>query len=486
MKQLIHYIGFCAFLLCMAACEKEDTFSTDTGSVLTFSTDSITFDTVFSTIGSSTKRFMVYNHNGDNLRISDVSFRSGGTNGFRMNLDGQYGTSFTNVEMQKNDSLFCFVEVTVNPHDKDNPVLIDDQIVFTLESGVRQAVTLQAYGQDIIILQNHKVTEDETFTANRPYLIRGALTIDTLATLTINPGTIVCFHADGFIDCNGTIHADGKEEPITFRGDRTDKMFSYLPYDRLDNQWRGIRLNPTSHNNYFYNVDIHSGNFGIIATDTATTETKLEMYNSVIHNVGGDGIFLTNSLATIANTQISNTRGDCVKVFGGKSRFLFCTIAQFCPWIAERGHAFVFYNAYQSNQDQTTYYVPLEMLDVTNCFITGYANDEVYGTPLEPSEKLQQPVFNFKFTNCVLTTEETPDYQTLFPNCTYTEEGAENKSNFHTIDTDHYYYDFRLAESSIARGKGANVDNILKTYPTDRLGVQRNPESIDVGCYQFQ
>lgn len=485
MKQILHYISICALLICAAACEKEDTFTTDSGSVLAFSTDTIAFDTVFTTIGSSTKRFTIYNNNSDNVRISRVSFRSGGTQGFRMNLDGQYGTSFTDVKMQKNDSLFCFVEVTVNPQDKDTPVLIDDQIVFTLESGVSQVVNLQAYGQDVIILKNYKVMEDETFTAQRPYLIRGALTIDTLAELTIDPGATLCFHADGFIDCYGTLYADGEEGLITFRGDRTDKMFSYLPYDRLDNQWKGIYLNATSHDNYFYNVDIHSGNYGIIATDTATTEIKLEMYNSVIHNVGGDGINLTNSLATIANTQISNARGNCVEIFGGKSRFSFCTIAQFCPWTADRGHAFVFYNAFQSNEDGKTYYLPLEMLDVTNCFITGYDKDEVYGTPLEPTDSLK-PVFNFKFTNCVLTTVQNEKYQNFFVNCTYTEADAENKSNFRTIDTDKYFYDFRLSESSVARGKGANIDNLLDDYPYDRMGIQRKPESIDVGCYQFQ
>ncbi|MBQ9640409.1 MAG: hypothetical protein IJV06_02430 [Bacteroidaceae bacterium] len=484
MKQLIHYI-LLGTLLLGVACTKEDRFTTDTGSVLTFSTDSIQFDTVFTTIGSSTKRFMVYNNNSDNLRIASVSFQSGGTNGFRLNLDGQYGTSFSDVELMGSDSLFCFVEVTVNPQDKDTPVLISDQIVFTLESGVRQAIQLMAYGQDVIILKDQKIEENTTLTAARPYLIRGTLAIQSGATLTIQPGATLCFHADGGIECQGTIHADGKDGEITFRGDRTDRMFTYLPYDRLDNQWRGITLNDSSHNNYFYNVDIHSGSYGIIATDTIADEKKLEMYNSVVHNVGGNGLKLTNCVATIANTQISNTRGNCVEVFGGKYDFCFCTIAQFCPWIAERGHAFVFYNAYNSPSDGKTYYIPLEQLDVTNCFITGYAADEVFGTPLEATENLQ-PIFNFKFTNCVLTTEENTDYTTFFPHCTYTEKEADNKQNFRTIDTDNYIYDFRPTETSVARSKGANVGDILKKYPTDRLGVQRIPTIIDAGCYQYQ
>lgn len=485
MKQFIYYILFGTLLCCTLGCKDEDKFTSSSGAILAFSNDSIRFDTVFTTVGSSTKRFMVYNNNKEGVRIANVSFRSGGAAGFRINLDGQYGTSFSNVEVLGSDSLFCFVEVTVNPQDNDNPVVIDDQIVFTLESGVRQVVNLQAWGQDAIILKDYKVTEDETLTANRPYLIRGVLTIDSLAELTIAPGASLYFHANSYIDCYGSIYADGEEGVITFRGNRTDRILPYMPYDRLDNQWLGIYLNEQSHDNYFNNVDIHSGNYGIIGTDTATTEIKLEMYNSVIHNVGGDGLYLTNCLATVANTQISNCRDNCVELFGGKYQFKFCTIAQFCPHTAERGNAFVFYNAYVSPEDKKTYYLPLEMLNVTNCLITGYAKDEVFGTPLAPTENLK-PVFNFQFQNCLLTTVKTSGYESFFKDCVFTDEGADTKTNFRTIDTYNYIYDFRLTETSTARGIGTSADDILDEYPTDRLGVKRNASAIDVGCYQFE
>jgi len=485
MKQLIHYILIGALLCLAAGCKDDDKFTTSTGAILAFSADSIRFDTVFTAIGSSTKRFVVYNNNKDGVRIANVSFRSGGAAGFRLNVDGQYGASFDNVDVLGSDSLFCFVEVTVNPQDSDSPFVIDDQIVFTLESGVRQMVNLQAWGQDVIVLKDYKITEDETLTANRPYLIEGVLTIDSLAELTIEPGASLYFHAGSFIDCYGSIYADGAEGAITFRGDRTDRILPYLPYDRLDNQWLGICLNLQSHDNYFNNVDIHGGSYGIVGTDTATTEIKLEMYNSVVHNVGGNGLHLTNCLATVANTQISNCRGNCVELFGGKYQFSFCTIAQFCPWTAERGNAFVFYNALVSPDDKKTYYLPLEMLNVTNCLVTGYDGDEVYGTPLEPTASLQ-PVFNFQFQNCLLTTKISEGYESYFKDCVLTEEGGDTKTNFRTIDTYNYIYDFRLSESSQARGIGTSADGILDDYPADRLGVERSASAVDAGCYQFQ
>lgn len=486
MKRLQYgIILFFTLMLAVGCKDQSDKFTTSPGSILHFSADSIRFDTVFTTIGSSTKRFMIYNRNNEGLRIANVSFRSGGTSGFRLNLDGQYGTTFADTEILAGDSLFCFVEVTVDPQDNDSPMLIEDQIIFTLESGVSQAVSLQAWGQDFILLKDHKVTADETLTANRPYLIRGSLTVDSLAELTIEAGATLYFHAGSLIDCYGSIYADGTDAPITLRGDRTDRILPYMPYDRLDNQWLGIVLYQQSHDNYFNNVDIHGGSYGIIATDTASNEIKLELYNSVIHNVGGNGLHLTNCLATVANTQISNCRGNCVELFGGRYRFTFCTIAQFCPWTAERGNAFVFYNALVSPEDGKTYYQPLDMLDVTNCLVTGYASDEVYGTPLEPTETLT-PVFNFQFQNCLLTTKLSEGYEQYFKNCVLTEEGADNKTNFRTFDTYNYIYDFRLTETSPARNIGTAADGILDEYPADRFGIERNASTVDAGCYQFQ
>ena len=478
MKQFTHYILLGLLAFCTVACEKDDKFTTSRDAVLTFSADTLQFDTVFTTIGSSTKRFTVYNENKENLRIANVAFASGGTSGFRLNLDGQYGTSFNNVELLGSDSLFCFVEVTINPQDKDKPVFINDQIMFTLESGMRQVVTLLAYGQDVIILRDHKVTADATFTAQRPYLIYRTLTIESGATLTIEPGASLYFHADGNIHCQGTIHADGTQGTITLRGDRLDRMFAYLPYDRLDNQWLGITLAESSHDNYFNNVDIHSGNYGIVAYDTSTAQTKLTLHNSVIHNMGGNGLQLTGCKVRISNTQISNCRGNCVDILGGDNSFEFCTIAQFCPWVSERGKALYFTNARTDVNNGNLQYVPLDALNITNSLIAGYASDEIVWSPVE---NYTNPVFNFRFTNCLAGTAISPGYEGCFINCV-----CQNTDAFRNLDTKNFIYDFRPTESSPARGIGTSADGILDRYPTDRLGVQRNPNFIDVGCYQFQ
>ncbi len=462
-------------MLCLSACSKDEVFTTDRSAVLTFSEDTIKFDTLFTTIGSSTETLMIYNKNDNGIRLKNVKLQNAAATGFRMNVDGQFGSSFDDLEIYGGDSMFCFIEVTIKKQNNNEPVLINDELVITLENGAQQRVALKAYGQDAEILRSPTLTENTTYNATKPYLIYGTLTINEGVTLTLDPGTRLFFHADGYIDCNGTIYADGSSKEITIRGDRLDHMFDYLPYDRLDNQWLGIVLNNSSKDNYLKNVDIHSGSYGISASGENTDDTKLTLINSTIHNVGGNGLYLNNCKAIVANSQISNCRGNCVEIAGGKYTFDFCTIAQFCPWIATRGNALKFTNGSGSED-----YKALKQLNMTNCLITGYANDEVFGTP---NNNVTDAEFNFKFTNCVLCTEEPKSYVENFISCTY--QTTDQSSNFKTFDTKNFIYDFGLTEGSIARGKGTDADGILTTYPTDRNGKERTATSIDVGCYQY-
>ena len=117
-----------------------------------------------------------------------------------------------------------------------------------------------------------------------------------------------------------------------FRGDRTDRMFDYLPYDNTPSRWGGIRLKASSQDNRFSYVDIHSASYGIACDSAATDATKLTLENSILHNIGGEGLGLYHCRAIVANTQISNTLGHCVAVVGGWAEFVHCTLAQFyCP-----------------------------------------------------------------------------------------------------------------------------------------------------------
>ena len=337
------------------SCSEEEQFTSSTSARLSFESDTVRFDTVFTTIGSSTKRFKVFNRNKDGIRISPIRLASGGASGFRINVDGHSGASLTDIEILKEDSLFIFADIIGNPKNEDSPILVRDSLIFHLESGKEQQIILEAIGQDVVILKAKTIDSNTAFSANRPYLIYDSLIVAPNVTLTIPEGTTLCFHNRAYLGVYGKIVCNGSlEKPITFRGDRTDKIFTYLPYDRMDAQWGGITLYSSSGDNYFNYVDIHGGNWGIDCTTSLFVGTKFNIENSVIHNVKGFGLREYYIAGSVVNSQITNAGNDCVSLIGGYVDFVHCTIAQLYPWDGKHGVALHFANV----QDSIIY--PLE------------------------------------------------------------------------------------------------------------------------------
>ena len=459
-------------------CSDDVQYTEDSQARISFSVDTIAFDTVFTTIGSSTKYLHVYNDNKKAVRLSSVRLASGGKSGFRVNVDGQYGTTFSDIDILKEDSLFVFVEVTVNPFDSDSPVLVRDSLQFTLANGHTQQVILQAYGQDVIILRGETFSVDTTLDANRPYLIYDSLVVAPNATLNISKGTTLCLHSGASIHVHGRINAAGTvENPVIFRGDRTDNMFDYLPYDRLDGQWGGIHIYPESDQNMFDHVDIHSGSYGICCDWSTTENVKVSVYNSEIHNVAGNGIELNLCSADIVNTQITNAKGNCVDMTGGAATFLHCTLGQFYPWNSDRGHALQIYNA----KNDTIY--PLYQCDFYNSIVTGYADDEIYASRYS-GEYADSIPFNLHFESCLVNTDTVGASQ-YFTNCILdnNDSTAVRATQFKLIDTDIYLYNFQLDSLSTARGIANPVYSTL--YAIDKNGVTRKTDHPDAGCYEY-
>ncbi len=457
------------------SCSDEEKFTSSPSHPLTFSEDTLKFDTVFTTIGSSTQWLKVFNPNSDGVRLSNISLASGGKSGFYMNVDGQSGTNFSNVEIAHKDSIFIFVEVNVDPTDEDSPVLIEDSILFVHENGMKQYVNLIAYGQDVIIMDHVCFDTDTTLAASRPYLVYDSLVVAPGHTLTLSEGTSLYFHSRASLIVHGTLISNGSlERPVVMRGDRLDRMFDYLPYDRLDAQWGGVWLTKESTGNVINYTDIHSGSYGIRCEESGFDDYKLFMTNSTIHNVAGPGLCLNYCSTYVANSQISNANTYCVDIFGGYARFEQCTIAQFYPW-KEHDGAVRFYNMRNdtiADLHQAAFY---------NCYVTGSHEDEIFGENVN-SSNYGEVLFNYHFENSVLATVIAED-DTNFVSCTI-DTLEHHADNFRTIDTDNYIYDFRLDTLSVARGKAS--DKFLTDYPTDRLGIQRQAGSVDAGCYQFQ
>lgn len=468
-----------AVLLACSACTDDDSFSSSPSNRLTFSTDTVRMDTVFATVPSSTRSFWVYNKSGDGIRCTTVRLAGGNQTGFRVNVDGEYlsptaGYQVSNVEIRKNDSIRVFVELTSPVNAEEGPQEIEDDLVFLLESGVEQKVNLNAYSWNATLLRNVEISNDSTINGTeRPIVIYGGLKVDSLATLRITPGTTLYFHSDAGIDVYGTLIAEGSAESnIVLRGDRTDWMFDYLPYDMVSGQWQGVKFHASSYGNRISYTDIHGTFDGIVCDSSDVTRAKLQLYNSTVHNCQGFGLKTVNSMVDVRNCQITNTLNNCVAVYGGDVSLTHCTIAQFYPFDSNRGAALMYTNVLEDTD------IPLERMDCVNSIVTGYGEDMMSG--LKGKEDVK---FNYRFVNTLLRTPEIEGDENfvdvIWENVEDT-AAVSGEENFSLVDIDMQRYDFHLSQDSPAIDNGA-ADYSL---PDDRDGKTRDAFP-DMGCYEF-
>lgn len=475
MKHLYIHSLILAFALMMWACSDDDTFSASPSRLLSFSSDTISLDTVFSNVSSATRSFWVYNRSGEGLRCSSVRLSSGASSGFRVNVDGQYlgsdvGYQISDLEIRDNDSIRVYVEATTHTTNSAEPKKVEDELVFTLESGVEQKVNLNAYSWDALLLHDLKISSDTTLAQDSiPIVIYGGITVDSAATLTVADGTTLYFHQDAGIDVYGTLLCQGTaENGIVLRGDRIDRMFDYLPYDRTPGQWQGVRLHASSFDNVLTYTDIHSSYNGIVADSSSLSRDKLTLSACTIHNCQGWGLWAQNSKINVENTQVTNTLNDCVHFEGGNIVMNGCTLAQFYPFDANRGVSLYIGDG-----------SPLVEFSMSNSLVTGYADDVLKGTHEDSTV-----AFNYDFSYSVLRTPKVTTSDSIYYNNIVFEDSEDTISSgtkhFLKIDTDNLIYDFSLDSISSAIGKA----NPSSAPATDRWGRERDSQP-DAGAYEY-
>jgi len=259
------------------------------------------FDTVFTTIGSTTQHLKVYNPYDQKVLISSIKLAKAETSNFRLNINGVSSNEVQDLELAPFDSLYIFVEVTVDPNGQNLPLVVKDSIEFVTNTN-RQDVDLVAWGQDFELIKR-KILKNTTWTSEKPYLVYNYAFVDSNATLTINPGTKIYFHKDAGLYVKGKVLAKGTvENPISFQGDRLETVYANVP-----DQWNGVLLYSGSTNNEFSNVEIKNANIGLQVgniEDKGSANVKLN--NVKIQNMAYAGIFAMKSDIQAANCLITN------------------------------------------------------------------------------------------------------------------------------------------------------------------------------------
>lgn len=314
---------FPIILLVFFSCNKDEML-TDSTARLLYSTDTVTFDTVFTTIGTVTKAFKVYNPHDKFIRISQVYLREGENSNFRISVDGMNGNEFHNVDIPPNDSIYIFIEATLDPVSSNLPLIVEDAVVF-LSNGNQEAVILEAFGQDVHFYKN-KTIDDEIWANDKPYLIYGNLTIEEGHTLQIQAGAKIYMHYESSLEVLGTLITKGTlEEPVVFEGDRFD-----FGYGESAGRWGAIYFDAESLGNKLEYTIIKNATAGIQAgyPNEDNLGPTLELINTQILNSSFAGISAFNAQIDAFNCVVADAQFYGIICFqGGKYNFFHSTFS---------------------------------------------------------------------------------------------------------------------------------------------------------------
>jgi hypothetical protein len=466
-----------SFIVGLYSCN-DDLISSDPKYRLEFSTDSLSFDTVFTTLGSATSKIVLYNRNKVGLNISSIKIKNGSTSFFKINVDGSKSATneFKNIEIRPNDSLYIFVAVTIDPNNANSPLFIEDSLNFITNS-VKKSIKLKAYGQDMELFSNKLIKNDTTLTADKPYLIYGNLTVDSAKTLTLNPGCRLYFHNNANLIVHGNLKAEGTaDKPITLRGDRLDdiKFSTPVPYNNVAGQWGGVYLLWEHGNHTLNHVNMNSGYVGINFVNTRNSIPQLQISDCKIHNFLLYGLMTQNGNVTVTNTEISNSSSYCVFLNGGNHSFTHCTIANYFDnsnvqaISRDKNPALMIMNLKLT--------VPMENT-FKNCIISGSAENEFSFA----STTMDQ--YKGTFDHCYIRTSTAKDLS-MFTNIRWYEK---NDILFKSTSYDYTkktYFNFTPDSLSPARGLADKA--VATLFPIDLNGKNRLTDGApDAGAHEW-
>ena len=521
------------FAVTFTSCRDDFEFEASNGTGLEFSRDTVYLDTVFSNIGSSTYTLKVYNRSDKDISIPSIKLGQGENSKYRLMVDGVPGKVFNNVELLAKDSMFVFIETTIDYSEYTNnstTFLYTDKIEFSGSAGQQQVelVTLvqDAYflfpqrndqGEYEAVRYDDELTDDGEATYvygfnldeadhdneliwnnTKPYVIYGYATVPTGKTLTVNPGARVHFHADSglmvrpgaTLNINGAVSTAGtNDNEVVFEGDRLEPDFADVP-----GQWGAILL-MSGADNSINHLTLKNATVGILSQRIdANTTPKLQIDNSQIYNCSNFGILAYTSNISGNNLVAGNAGQAAVGlVYGGLYNFKHSTFANY-------------FNAYNQVpllindyiQDETTIYPAELTANFDNCIMYGSGN---MGLSLEKQSASDS--FHIIFNRCLIKLVDSTNQfrnEDLYPGdagtgneptvvayngCILARSSTRNTPNFEDPDNNKFnLFTDTTGTPEFPGAEGTADPAIAAQVPFDITGASRPANGADIGAYE--
>lgn len=462
-KSITYFVLTIVCGLSVVSCKKSNLLSNKN---LEFSVDTLVFDTVFTTIGSTTKQFKIYNKENKPVKIDEIELVGGENSPFRMNVDGLMGIKLTDFKLEGNDSLFVFVEVTLDINNQNLPMVVEDSIRFRT-NGKDQYVKLAVWGQDFYYHYSNFQAQiydlnEGTWPNDKPHVIYGAAIVDSAKTLNIQAGTQIHLHKNAiFYVYKSTLNVQGTiGNEVVFQGDRLEQ-----DYQDVSGQYYGIFFREALPSSIDYAI-IKNGTSGVhlYSEDPSNSGYTLTMTNTIIQNQARYGVFIYSGAKVKAENCIVSKNGThaLLVLEGGDFNFNHCDLLGYGSSTSPAVGLSNFYNDYQTS---TTNVGSINEGVLYNCVVTGNLATEIAMDTIQ----MAGVNLNFDFRNCLIKSETIQTdafYESIF-------------WNNNPLFTDPTTYDFSFTTSSILNSNG-----FATSVVTDIFGNPRN-NPPDIGAIEL-
>lgn len=451
----------------LLSCKDDLDITNNPSAKLSFSTDTIVFDTLFTTVGSTTKRIKIYNRNKRAINISKIDLvDSTSFAKYRLNIDGYSGNHLRDIEIPAEDSIFGFIEMTVkgNVNGDQFPFLVSEQLTFETNTNI-QKVELVAFGQNAHFFVDSILTGNITWTDDLPYVIYGGVLIDTLSSLTIQPGVKIYMHKNAIILSKGTLQINGTlQDSVIIQGDRRESQYYNEP-----GQWNSIQFLPGSINNKINYTTIKGSVYGVIVGTFPLygIQPQLEITNSIIKYSTVTGMYLIDGFVRGYNNLVfACGQYALLTQLGGNYEFIHNTFAQTNNFSNRQTPAVAITDYILVNNTPVT-----DQLSAVfkNNIVTGSLRDEYFTEFKNSSTASVSTEYNALKSSKTWSSTNLLNRDPMFkdPSITLSSNLTEN---------------YRLKENSPMKGKADFVSS-PSVLLQDADGVLRlNPSSI--GCYE--
>ncbi len=468
---------FFTLIFVSSSCRKEQLLTS--GGEVKFSTDTLTFDTVFTQFASFTMAVRLYNPQNQRINLSSVRLDKGENSFFKLNVNGISGQIVRDLEMEPNDSLYVFATVNIDPNNEENPFIIEDKLIATV-NGNDYSIPMIAYGQNAHYIIDSAIAQNSTWENDLPFVIMHNAQVVEGYTLTINKGCRIYVHADSRLFIDGTLKINGtKEDSVVFQGDRLDR--AYFGHEGYPGEWGGLYFTSSSSNNELnWTVLKNCGNatrIGNAVVDPAAIQVntdsvwgitpQLKLHNVIIENSIGFGILSLGAHIEAENCLINDCGAQALAILeGGKYSFKNCNFINYQP--KKLSHIDNPTVAVLNYRDiSNTEYVAGDLsASFSNCIIYGSIDQELF------CDKRDGASYDTKFENCLIQFQD--DTLPIFvqtSNCLLNQDPQfEDASK----------WNFRPKAGSPL------IDNGVANGVTTDLDGKIRSGSIDIGAYEYQ